>query len=107
MAGPVVRKICQAVPTAASTRLAAHNGGRVAQTSSGKPWIIDVVVEFSDERRAIALEKNLKSGSGAAFAKRHLPAARIQRADGVAARPHSGVRRLPAARSRLEGDREG
>jgi putative endonuclease len=53
-------------------RLAAHNAGRVPHTSSGKPWIIDVVIEFSDERRAVAFEKYLKSGSGGAFAKRHL-----------------------------------
>jgi len=40
-------------------------------TASGKPWIIDVIVEFSDERRALAFERYLKSGSGNAFAKRH------------------------------------
>ena len=55
-----------------AARLAAHNAGRVPHTSDGKPWIIDVIVEFSDERRAIAFEKYLKSGSGNAFAKRHL-----------------------------------
>lgn len=52
-------------------RLEAHNAGRVPHTADGKPWIIDVVVEFSDERRAIAFEKYLKSGSGGAFATRH------------------------------------
>jgi predicted GIY-YIG superfamily endonuclease len=52
-------------------RLDAHNGGRVPHTASGKPWIIDVVVEFADERRAVAFEKYLKTGSGGAFAKRH------------------------------------
>jgi hypothetical protein len=34
--------------------------------------MIDVVVEFADERRAIAFERYLKSGSGVAFATRHL-----------------------------------
>ena len=53
-------------------RLDAHNAGRVPHTSSGKPWVIDVVVAFSDQRRAVAFEKYLKSGSGGAFAKRHL-----------------------------------
>ena len=53
-------------------RLNAHNAGRVPHTSDGKPWIIDVLVEFSDARRAVAFEKYLKSGSGSAFAKRHL-----------------------------------
>jgi hypothetical protein len=38
-------------------RLEAHNAGRVSHTADGKPWIIDVIVEFSDERRAVALEK--------------------------------------------------
>lgn len=52
-------------------RLEAHNAGRVPHTVNGKPWIIDVVVEFRDERRAIAFEKYLKSGSGGAFARRH------------------------------------
>ena len=28
-------------------------------------------VEFTDDRRAIAFERNLKSGSGGAFATRH------------------------------------
>lgn len=54
------------------TRLEAHNAGRCQHTASGKPWIIDVIVEFADERRAVAFEKHLKSGSGNAFAKRHL-----------------------------------
>ena len=53
-------------------RLAAHNSGRVPHTADGKPWIVDVVVEFADERRAVAFEKYLKSGSGCAFAQRHL-----------------------------------
>jgi putative endonuclease len=44
----------------------------VCRTPEGKPWVIDVIVEFANERRAIAFEKYLKSGSGNAFAKRHL-----------------------------------
>ena len=55
-----------------AARLNAHNAGRVPHTSDGKPWIVDVLVEFADERRAVAFEKYLKSGSGSAFAKRHL-----------------------------------
>jgi predicted GIY-YIG superfamily endonuclease len=53
-------------------RLAAHNAGRCPATRDGGPWDIDVLVEFADERRALALERYLKSGSGCAFAKRHL-----------------------------------
>jgi hypothetical protein len=39
------------------------------------PYVIafeeHVIVEFSDERRALAFQRYLKSGSGNAFAKRH------------------------------------
>jgi predicted GIY-YIG superfamily endonuclease len=55
-----------------AARLAAHNAGRVPHTADGKPWIIDLVIEFSDQRRAVAFEKYLKSGSGHEFARRHL-----------------------------------
>ena len=53
-------------------RLDAHNAGRVTHTDRDKPWVIDVVVQFGDESRAVAFEKYLKSGSGCAFAQRHL-----------------------------------
>jgi putative endonuclease len=55
-----------------AARLSAHNAGRVPHTADRRPWVIDLVVEFSEERRAIAFEKYLKSGSGHAFARRHL-----------------------------------
>lgn len=54
-----------------AARLDAHNSGQCRHTASGMPWVIDVIVEFSDERRALAFERYLKSGSGSAFAKRH------------------------------------
>jgi predicted GIY-YIG superfamily endonuclease len=53
-------------------RLEAHNAGKCAHTATGHPWQIDVIVHFGDERRAVAFERYLKSGSGYAFAKRHL-----------------------------------
>jgi predicted GIY-YIG superfamily endonuclease len=53
-------------------RLRSHNEGRCSHTSNGRPWRIDVVVEFADEHRALAFERYLKSGSGCAFARRHL-----------------------------------
>jgi predicted GIY-YIG superfamily endonuclease len=52
-------------------RLAAHNAGRCRHTASGRPWRVDVVVEFAEEQRAVAFERYLKSGSGSAFARRH------------------------------------
>jgi putative endonuclease len=53
-------------------RYAEHNAGSCIHTAKHRPWSIDVVVEFADERRAIAFERYLKSGSGVAFAHRHL-----------------------------------
>ena len=53
-------------------RLDAHNSGKCPHTAPGRPWIVDVVVEFTDERRAVTFERYLKSGSGVAFAMRHL-----------------------------------
>ena len=49
-----------------------HNAGNCTYTAKYRPWSIDVVIEFADERRALAFERYLKSGSGAAFAQRHL-----------------------------------
>jgi putative endonuclease len=55
-----------------ATRLADHNTGGTTHTAKYAPWSIDLVVEFTDERRAVAFERYLKSGSGVAFAQRHL-----------------------------------
>ena len=53
-------------------RLAKHNAGEVAHTSKFLPWTIKTYVAFSDEHRAIAFERYLKSASGRAFAKKRL-----------------------------------
>ena len=53
-------------------RLKAHNAGRCPHTATGRPWEVYVVIEFSNEKRAVAFERYLKSGSGVAFAKRRL-----------------------------------
>jgi predicted GIY-YIG superfamily endonuclease len=53
-------------------RIAAHNAGRCRHTASGGPWHVEVIVKFADEARAVAFERYLKSGSGNAFAIRHL-----------------------------------
>ena len=55
-------------------RLNAHNAGRVPHTSDGKPWIVDVILEFSDERRAVAFEVSphcVAFASAIAFKRRH------------------------------------
>lgn len=54
------------------SRLAEHNAGKCIATASGRPWQLDVVVKFADEERAVLFERYLKSGSGCAFASRHL-----------------------------------
>jgi putative endonuclease len=53
-------------------RQATHSAGLCRHTAKHCPWSFDVIIEFADERRAVALERYLKSGSGVAFAKRHL-----------------------------------
>ena len=55
-----------------ATRLTEHNAGSCIHTAKYRPWLVDVVIEFGDERRALAFERYLKSGSGVAFARRHL-----------------------------------
>lgn len=52
-------------------RLDDHNAGRCPHTAKARPWAVDVIVKFTDERRALAFERYLKSGSGVAFANRH------------------------------------
>jgi putative endonuclease len=53
-------------------RQAEHNAGSCIHTAKYRPWTIDVLIEFPEERRAVAFERYLKSGSGVAFAQRHL-----------------------------------
>jgi len=53
-------------------RCADHNSGCSVHTAKYRSGSIDLVVEFTDERRALAFERYLKSGSGVAFARRHL-----------------------------------
>ena len=55
-----------------AVRIAGHNSGEFTYTAKYRPWSIDVVIEFPDEPRAVAFERYLKSGSGVAFAQRHL-----------------------------------
>lgn len=54
------------------SRLSAHNSGGVTHTSKFRPWRVKSYIAFTDEDRAFAFEKYLKSGSGRAFAKKHL-----------------------------------
>ncbi len=52
-------------------RLSVHNSGNSEHTARYAPWTLITYVGFSDEIKARAFEKYLKSGSGRAFANRH------------------------------------
>ena len=49
-----------------------HNRALHGYTVDHRPWSLVVSLEFSTEKAAVRFEKYLKSGSGRAFAKRHL-----------------------------------
>lgn len=53
-------------------RLEAHNVGRSIHTAKFRPWSLVSYFAFENEDRAVEFEKYLKSGSGRAFANRHL-----------------------------------
>lgn len=53
-------------------RLQRHNAGEVQHTSKYGPWRVNTYIAFSDDGRAAAFEQYLKSGSGRAFATKHL-----------------------------------
>jgi putative endonuclease len=54
------------------TRMASHNAGRSAHTAKFKPWRLVAYFAFVERSRAARFERYLKSGSGHAFANRHL-----------------------------------
>jgi predicted GIY-YIG superfamily endonuclease len=70
--GAVPRRYYTGLTSDVASRCAEHNTGSCTHTAKYRPWSVDVVVEFADERRALAFERYLKSGSGVAFANRHL-----------------------------------
>jgi putative endonuclease len=52
-------------------RFADHNQGKSVHTAKYRPWQLETYFAFSDEAKAVAFEKYLKSGSGRVFAKKH------------------------------------
>jgi predicted GIY-YIG superfamily endonuclease len=50
-----------------AARLRAHNSGHVPHTAKFKPWRVRTYLAFSDDTRAFAFERYLKSASGRAF----------------------------------------
>ena len=55
-------------------RLAEHNAGKSIHTNKFKPWELAAYVALIDRAHAEQFEHYLKTGSGRAFAKRHLVA---------------------------------
>jgi putative endonuclease len=53
-------------------RVREHNAGRSSHTSKFKPWKLITYIAFTDQAKAEAFERYLKSGSGHAFARRRL-----------------------------------
>ena len=53
-------------------RLTDHNEGRNVSTAPFRPWRLVTYTAFANKEPALAFEHYLKSGSGHAFAKRHL-----------------------------------
>ncbi len=53
-------------------RLPVPNVGQNRSTAPWRPWDVDVCIEFRTEEPALRFEGYLKSGSGHAFAQRHI-----------------------------------
>jgi len=60
------------VTTDLKQRLSDHNRGISPHTAEFVPWRLVTYLAFSDQRKASAFERYLKSGSGHAFANRRL-----------------------------------
>jgi len=55
-----------------NARLAKHNAGGSPHTSKYIPWKLITFIAFENDSNAVAFERYLKSGSGRAFANKHL-----------------------------------
>ena len=53
-------------------RLRQHNSGASPHTAKYRPWQLIVDISFADRLTALDFERYLKSGSGRAFAAKHL-----------------------------------
>jgi putative endonuclease len=53
-------------------RLVEHNDAKLPTTAPHRPWRVNTYLAFSSKKQALAFEKYLKSGSGHAFARKHL-----------------------------------
>jgi predicted GIY-YIG superfamily endonuclease len=53
-------------------RLTGHNSGDSSHTARFRPRHLVCYIGFADEKKSLAFERYLKSGSGKTFLKRHL-----------------------------------
>ena len=53
-------------------RLEEHNAGEGTHTRKYLPWRLVIYLAFSDERKATAFERYMKTASGRAFANKRL-----------------------------------
>ncbi|MCK4563434.1 MAG: GIY-YIG nuclease family protein [Verrucomicrobia bacterium] len=53
-------------------RLKVHNQGGSKHTAKFRPWSLQTFLAFSVKQKAVEFERYLKSGSGRAFATKHL-----------------------------------
>ena len=53
-------------------RIDDHNAGKSRHTSKYRPWKLVTAIAFVDDAKAVEFERYLKTGSGQAFANRHL-----------------------------------
>ena len=60
------------VTTDIDKRMKEHNAGQSPHKARLNPWRLHVAMQSADDARADAFEQYLKSGSGHAFARRHL-----------------------------------
>lgn len=54
------------------TRLGSHNAGEIPHTSKFRPRKIKTAIAFTEQERAFAFERYLKTASGRAFARKRL-----------------------------------
>jgi putative endonuclease len=52
-------------------RIREHNSGKSIHTERYRPWHLVCYFGFAEEKKAIAFERYLKSGSGKTFLRRH------------------------------------
>jgi predicted GIY-YIG superfamily endonuclease len=53
-------------------RVLDHNSGKSVHTAQYRPWHLVTYIAFHEKQKALDCERYLKSGSGHAFANRHL-----------------------------------